>query len=485
MPLSFWDWQPYLALPARTARILREPGIEGVFLKAGTLAARDGLAMPVSELGREVLASYAGIDVTLCYRAGPEFIMSFEKIDPKIAGTRIAAHFLAEAAAARLSGCRVRGLQLDFDCPTRLLGRYAALLRALRASLGQRDGSRISITALQSWLPSWRFFPLRRAVDFYVLLAYGERVPPELERLPPLVDRERTRKAFLLARLHGGRYRVGLPAYSPAFVYDRNRRLVSVESDLSLDALTESRYLRHRESRQEDASGGTRHIFVVTEDVLLAGLVLSRGWTIVLQEMTADGLGRLTRWAREAGGKNLEGVTVYRLQKGSGDTCLAAEAVVDSAGGRGKDSGAHLLPTLRQLDDETIELTIELINPQSVPNRFGREPALVELRVRDGEFIEADRGEFDEATWGCGFESRFARSSLPRATVLRFEERLLPGRSSARTGPVRVRKTGERFGLYLYGLWDSSAGAGSFVCRDFEIFPQPAEQLWALQGTEP
>ncbi|HEY1120370.1 MAG TPA: DUF3142 domain-containing protein [Haloferula sp.] len=60
-------------------------------------------------------------------------------------------------------------LQLDHDCPVRLLPRYAAFLRELRVELGLKE---ISITALAGWIESPAFKQLGEATDELVPMFY-------------------------------------------------------------------------------------------------------------------------------------------------------------------------------------------------------------------------------------------------------------------------------------------------------------------------
>ena len=69
-------------------------------------------------------------------------------------------------------------LQLDHDCPVRLLPRYAAFLRELRGELGLKE---ISITALAGWIDSPAFQQLGEAVDELLPMFYDLTADPPQE----------------------------------------------------------------------------------------------------------------------------------------------------------------------------------------------------------------------------------------------------------------------------------------------------------------
>lgn len=72
-----------------------------------------------------------------------------------------------------------RRLQIDYDCPERLLPRYARFLRELRGIFQIQE---LSVTALASWIDSGNFKSLAGAVDELVPMFYDLRpdVPAEV-----------------------------------------------------------------------------------------------------------------------------------------------------------------------------------------------------------------------------------------------------------------------------------------------------------------
>lgn len=113
--------------------------------------------------------------------------------------------------AAREAGVRVEGVQVDFDCPTRLLGEYAAQVRKLRPGLG--EGVALSITTLPSWLGASDFSTLIGEVDGWTLQLHGTS-KPSLSRPTPLFDATQALAWIDQARRLDKPFRVALPSYA-------------------------------------------------------------------------------------------------------------------------------------------------------------------------------------------------------------------------------------------------------------------------------
>lgn len=102
-------------------------------------------------------------------------------------------------------------IQLDLDCPERLLGRYLELLKAYRKA---HPNLRLSITALPVHLKHKTFHKLADATDYYVIQIHGINVPREYGDPAELLNRTTADKALRQAEALGHPYRVALPCYA-------------------------------------------------------------------------------------------------------------------------------------------------------------------------------------------------------------------------------------------------------------------------------
>ncbi len=128
--------------------------------------------------------------------------------DGALAPTLAAAFDRVQAQAAH-AGLRVVGLQLDVDCPTRLLPAYADFVRSLRSRM--RGHSRISVTALLDWFEKGtQVRDLLGAVDEYVPQFYDARARGPGAEIAEPIDARRWAPIF---NDLGTPYRIGLSAF--------------------------------------------------------------------------------------------------------------------------------------------------------------------------------------------------------------------------------------------------------------------------------
>lgn len=113
---------------------------------------------------------------------------------------------LAEARAAEIP---VASVQVDFDCPERLLASYAASIRELKA----KTGVPVTITALPAWLDADSFAELITAADGWTLQLHGTS-RPKLGSPHALFASDAALRWTRQALGFGRPFRVALPTYA-------------------------------------------------------------------------------------------------------------------------------------------------------------------------------------------------------------------------------------------------------------------------------
>jgi hypothetical protein len=83
--------------------------------------------------------------------------------------SKLASEYIKLKKAASIKGYDIKGLQIDYDCPTEKLSNYATFLKSLRPLLG--DNSRISITALPDWF--------RKNTDIHTVIEQVDEFVPQ------------------------------------------------------------------------------------------------------------------------------------------------------------------------------------------------------------------------------------------------------------------------------------------------------------------
>ena len=137
-------------------------------------------------------------------------------------------------------GLRVEGLEIDHDCPTARLAAYTHWLTRLRARL---PGTRLSITALPTWLQARELPGLLAAADEAVLQVHAVQRPSG--GLFDSASARRWTQAFAALSPHP--FRISLPCYSSRAGFNEWGELVAVESETPVG-------LRSRQERELSAS---------------------------------------------------------------------------------------------------------------------------------------------------------------------------------------------------------------------------------------
>lgn len=204
-----------------TSSVLHAGGVaDRLFIFGGTITALEG------RLRTEVLkpdwatAAASGRPVTPVLRAqGPVAPMLARTDSASSVARAIASLYSQIQTRAAARGCKIVGLQLDYDCATSKLDDYRALMDKVRHEL---PGVELSITTLPSWLSSWSFAPLAHACDWYVLQVHGAEKPTRIDE--PVVLCRYDHVAGYIAR--AGRidvpFRVALPTYGYRVVFDKS-----------------------------------------------------------------------------------------------------------------------------------------------------------------------------------------------------------------------------------------------------------------------
>ncbi len=225
-----WLWTEPVALARGTDEGLQRLGVREIYALAGTYS-NDGerfvirlrRTFPARERPRGLR------DLHLVYRFDTGGVHRALDAPPESVAASLARTFREDRAQAERAGWRVIGLQLDLDCPTRRLGRYGEVLRALRARVPRP--TLLSVTGLATWLGG----DVRAAlapVDFWCPQLYEFEAPTDLRHPAPVSAGAGI--AGFLPRLEavGIPYRVGVAAHGQALVY-REGRLAGTYRDLS------------------------------------------------------------------------------------------------------------------------------------------------------------------------------------------------------------------------------------------------------------
>ncbi|MCA1613483.1 MAG: DUF3142 domain-containing protein [Acidobacteria bacterium] len=358
VPVAFWTWRDELPADEAVEGAAREARAGVLFARAGQLHA-EGPRVVVrvrAPRGRFPRA----LPVHLVYNATRTLLASFGTADARALNSAVAETFAEDSRRAASDGARVAGLQLDLDVPTRLLPRYAALLRDLRPRLPR--GASLSITGLPTWMGSPALDGALAEVDFWIPQFYGSRIPERLSESVPVASHASVADGVERARRLGRPFYAGLAAYGYAAHYAAGGALVELRGDLDPARvasdprfeLIESRAFdpapsasaADAESVRSDAGGdasdptggpttitGTavashwRYVFRAREDASIDGLHLRAGESLMFDAPTAEALRAAARAARVRGGARLLGLCLFRLPGRGDETTLTLRQI--------------------------------------------------------------------------------------------------------------------------------------------------------------
>jgi len=129
--------------------------------------------------------------------------------------------------AARAAGLSVATVQVDFDCPSRLLGAYADRIAAAKRAWPE---VRLTVTTLPTWLKEPGFVRLIAAADGWTLQLHGTQ-RPNLAKPVPLFDESQALGWIEQAEALGRPFRVALPTYAYLACYSGTGAYLGVRAE--------------------------------------------------------------------------------------------------------------------------------------------------------------------------------------------------------------------------------------------------------------
>jgi hypothetical protein len=436
--VAFWAWRAETPAQEEVERAVKETGARALFLRAGQLDSDEG------RVGRVRAVSGAmprGVELHLVYNATPRLLSEFERVDEKALAAVVAETYRVDSARAARDGSRVAGLQLDFDVPTRLLARYASVLRETRAAMPA--SAQLSATGLPTWLESKELRGVLDAVDFWSPQFYGAEVPETASRAVPIASPKGVARDVARVRELGKPFYAGLAAYGYALVYDAGGRLVELRGDLDPARVASDGTLELVGRRSfgagvegDDARAGAappagewRYVFRARSDTVLDGLVLRAGEQIVLDVPGSESLRASVRGVREAAGETLLGICLFRLPTRDDPATLRLSQMKAALLDRGTEYSTRL----------TVEGSNQLLlmaeNDGAGGALYGAGALSVRLRVARGSLRGVTRLEgFDTFETLCEAEAGPRPCSAARADIIRLSARAWPAGARARAG---------------------------------------------------
>lgn len=433
LPVAFWAWQSLAPSQTDVDAAIRQTKARTLFLRAGQIDSESGGPRRIRALTG---AMPKNIELHLVYNATRDCLSNFGTLDPKELATTITDSFSDDARRAVADQASVRGVQLDFDVPTRLLKEYAGLLRLVRERLS--TDARLSITGLSTWLASPSLTDVLSEVDFWIPQFYGAAIPDRLEKKQPIASPKLVAVAVARARELDRPFYAGLAAYGYAIHYSRDGSLLALRGDLDPEVVAQRNELvpverkRFTEPGREDASSGEwRDVYRARSDCLTGGTQLRTGESMVLNLPTSASLRECARVAREQGGARLLGLCIFRLPSLEDRTTLSMREVARALADMAPEFSFKIQMVAKPRTGHVL-VTIE--NDGSTSSILGLSAMTLLLKVPSGSVRAVSTEGFQayESLIDLGGapqgdrDARLQVCSLRRAEVLRLTKRWWP-----------------------------------------------------------
>lgn len=451
---AFWYWHTPLNL-SEAREQLQRMGVERVFVRTGTLTT-DGDKVSIAFPQR--FEDGKRETVHLVFNADAGVLHRLEEFSTEQLATTVVNAYNSARQAAAASGYTVEGIQLDIDYPTRLLPRYAELLREVRKRIPKDH--QLSITGLTSWLSSPALKDVLDPLDFHAPQFYEAEVGRTVETSKPISSLSRLERGLQQAARFGKPFYVGAPTYGQTLLYDENGNLSGTYRGLSPDDA-----LRHPSLQLE------KRELVDGEELLRFRAVRpgrdgrGLGYYIVYRRLTPAAVDSFVETVRKKRPPTCKGILFFRIPEAEEAMAMPLPAVARVWQGGEPRPFAALRANVRLSPWEAIEgrgeisydLSITVENTGDADTAVAPDAVEVVLRFPAGAVTEIQPGDFAAAEPFTGRPGS-GRVGLARAdgVVLR-KPHLAPG-ERATLGPISLRGRGA-----VEGSWRIKPATGSGI----------------------
>ena len=446
---DYWVWHRAIPLTARERAELATQNVERLFWNVGEMENRTG---------------------TWAWKAAPRGLANVADGFQVVPVVRLTSRSNDPFAPAALSGlcAALRGVagesgrvQIDFDCPDRLLGEYAEALQVARKSVPH-----LSITALAEWPQKPGFKALTESVEEIAPMFYDlQRDPTGVSASappPPLLDPKQVAGALREWSTCPIPWRAGLPTFARLTVFDRSGLSRGQIPNWNWDDFCFHKSLR---ALAPTKLGVT--LFRADADTRVSATPIAKDEIVASRFTDRAALAKAATLAREAGAS---GILLFRLPDGSDPSGW-------SLGDLGRlASRERPRLVLRQTSAEQLELVND--SPFDLEPRLSGEKGdrdrgyALEVDATAPLFREALAGDFWRVTSHARPDSpQPAAVAVPLATRLTFWFSQLRAGGRLQTGLLQLAP-GARIENLRYRVVGCD-GAGAWKAIESTTSPTP------------
>jgi len=463
MKVGIWYWHSPFQVTDAELGWLKKIGVSTIYVRAATFTT-DGVHVKTM-IPQTWNSNAKGMPIVLTFNFDGGLRSHFEKFSNATIVADVLPAIARIRKTARAKGIHVAGIQMDVDCPTRLLPKYARLIHSIgdglrkKGTLESKDS--FSTTALQTWLNSRHYQDLVDACDFVAPQFYEGQIGRTLDKVRPVADAGNLENGMARAESAGKPYFVGIATYGHALLFDKGGRLIAMyhgmqpEDALRHPSLSfEGTFPMAENGRRAGARDG------IGEDLLILKAVhpdmngRGLGFHIAYVLPTAEMLARELKIVRENASSNCQGVILYRYPEVADELNLPLQTMAQSFAG--KKATVAIEPSLKRrsvpwsligtgqtANKVPYEYSLTVKSIGSAPTMAT--PGAVSVMVAfDGIGLDnVEPGDFDHAQTGVLMSDRSFRACAPaHANAVLFDRyHMLPG-ATLHAGAIEVGADG-------------------------------------------
>lgn len=378
VPVAFWAWRNQAPSNAEVQNTFAKTKGSTLFLRAGQFDRVNGSIERIRPVSGTLPTS---AEIHLVYNGTRRFLSEWNEMEAADIAAAITATFQADLIRASSDHSNIVGVQLDLDVPTRLLPKYAEVLRQLRRSLPPE--TKLSITGLPTWTTSDEIGDVLAAVDFWIPQCYGASIPANANKRVPISSPSSVERTVAAVRRLGKPFYAGLAAYSYAIVYDTKGDLVELRGDIDPAQAARNDQLELVETRNfgvGEKAAELRYVYRAKGDLVMDGLIMRPGETLVFDLPSSASLQASARAVRANAGDNLLGICIFRLPTGDDGATLGPDEIAVALSDRSTD----VITKITLSPDTGNKLVLSAENKGTANTRLAEDAFSIDIRVPMG-----------------------------------------------------------------------------------------------------
>jgi|GEM_PF-964265 len=479
LEISLWYWHTPYHIEAAEAAQLKAIGVKQLFVLAGTFHSQHGTIHLIMPQKWEIAPAALGVHLVFHFDA--TLIKEFEKLPIEMVASSVSSGIANVRVDAVHNGVRVIGVQCDFDCPTRLLGRYGELMRRIRPALTR--GTALSATALPTWYTSKNVELLMKQTDFLAPQYYEPEIPRTLDSAATISRISLLEHGLRAAGSHDYPFYVGIPAYGHALLYNEKGALLGMYHDMGItDAIHQSALTVERAFGADRNAKPASVASYAGEDIYDFKAVRADaeghglGYHLVYDLPTAELLRSYLTVLAANHPRDCRGVILFRYPEAGEPSTLPFTTIAATLAGR--MAAPKLKVTIsataapwevaesgRKVQRVPHDVTITVTNIGDAGTFIAKDAVTIRLQFDTVGFDTADPGAFDsvqtlfvgESGGGNGIKASEMRSNCIQC----LKSYLAPG-ETAHIGPIETQAA------HVRGSW-TIVGAGKLATYHGDI----------------